>query len=389
MSSEHSTVSPSGLYRVLACPGSVQECKKVPLKPPSIYAERGTLQHAAVVKRWYGRPISRLGLEQDELNNVDDAVDYLRSVISNRTYQLTMEIKRDLSIIGIPQIWGTVDVDLDLDADKDRQLHIIDWKFGSGVPVLVDDNEQLLAYLMMAAGERKNNGGVMPDRMFIHLAQPPMDYYGVQEVTRHDLNKFAARVKTGYAQAMSPNAPLLPGEKQCKFCPAAMSCKARYRFMLEKAHDVFEGVEKLKSRPDGTPPSVVVTNDESANLYKKLMQLQDYASDLAKYGFSELKSGRKYGDFKLVRGRSIRKWHDEKRAAQWLFKYAGLKQKDLYKDAPMISPAQAEKLNRRLKKDDDFKQLVNKPEGALKMAPADDKRKAVDMSADKVFEGVD
>ena len=131
MEQKHSVISPSGLYRVLACPGSVKESEHVPLQPPSQYAIRGTLQHEGVVRRWKGLNMKSLKLSQAEMNNVDDAVDYLRDLTSDNSGKLQFEVKGDLSIIGLPEIWGTADVRW----ETPKELHIIDWKFGQGVPV--------------------------------------------------------------------------------------------------------------------------------------------------------------------------------------------------------------------------------------------------------------
>lgn len=373
MNDEHSKISPSGFYRVLKCPGSVGETDLAPFQPPSIYAERGTLQHEGVVRRWQGRPVSRLGLDDAEMNNVDDCIDYLKTFIGGRNCDLNMEVRGDLSILGYPDIWGTRDVDLKLPGE----LHVIDWKFGSGVAVEVDDNPQLLGYLLMALTVPiKFN----EDKLFMHIIQPPKNYYGMVEVSNDELLSFVLELELAIETSKQPDAPLNPGEKQCKFCPAAMTCKARHNLQLSLAHDVFNFVEEKKS--------AIVSSAENAEIYTKLTELIAYHAELGKHGYAELMDGRKFPGYKLVSGRSTRKWKDEKNTINWLKKYSSITK--FHSPGKMLSPAQMEKQARELKKDSDFKLLIDKPAGKAKMVPEDDKRDVYDpnSTAKEVFKEV-
>lgn len=359
MDQEHSIISPSGLYRVMACPGSVAESQYAPVKPPSIYAQRGTLQHEAVPLRWQGKSVTHLELSNEELNHVDDCCDYLKELINGRPHKIVFEVRGTMEHIGLPDIWGTCDVIIVfLD---DNTIHVIDWKFGHGVAVLVDDNPQSFAYLVMALKEHTYS------QMFIHIAQPPLGYYGIQQVYDSDVEKFIETLKQTVVVAQSPNAPLVPGDKQCQFCPAAMTCRARFDMQTDTAKEVFAAIPTLKGR--------IVTPEERADLYTKLKQLKAYQEELGKQGFEDLLEGRRFPGYKLVRGRSTRKWKSEENAKRWLIKYMSMREGDLY-EKKMLSPPKVEKKIKALKKDPDFHRLVDKPEGKLTMVPEDDKREA-------------
>lgn len=375
---EHSKISPSGFPRVILCPGSVNEGDYAPIQPPSIYAERGTLQHDAVVKRWAGKSIAGLKLEEEEVNNVDDAIDYLRELIESKSSedfmpQVEMEVRGDLSHMDYPDIWGTRDVDLRFfeingGVGQLSELHVIDWKFGAGVAVEVDDNPQLLGYLLMAlTGTVEHNA----NKFFIHVVQPPKNYYACQQVSHRQIGEFKDTIVAAIEAANGPNPELVPGEKQCQFCKAAMTCRARHNHQNLQAGLVFEHLKKKQLKPH------TVTTDENAMVYTMLAELIKYHAELGKHGFAELSQGRKFPGYKLVRGRSTRAWASEAGAQRWLMKYGSFQKPELFAPAKMISPAQAEKKNRGLKKDSDFKQLINKPPGSTKMVPDDDKREEV------------
>jgi len=79
--------------------------------------------------------------------------------------------------------------------------------------------------------------------------------------------------------------------------------------------------------------------------------------------------------FKLVRGRSLRRWTDEHEVVQRLTAF--IDEDQLY-DSKLKSPAQVEKLLKTQKvKVPDFEALVCSPEGRLTLASEDDKRPAV------------
>jgi len=389
MPDEHSEISPSGFYRMIACPGSVAECRKAPFQEASIYAECGTIQHEAVTRRWKGRPISRLGLEPEELNNVDDCIDTLKEVIDGRRYTLTMEKRGDLSELGYPGIWGTCDIYLYIlgNAGSIIEIHVIDWKFGSGVAVQVEDNPQTLGYLIMGMG--KGYEGYLfalrekQIRAFHHIVQPPKRYHGVEEVNFEKLHRFSKLLMKAIEATTLPDAVLVPGEKQCKFCPAAMTCKGRYTHQLSMAHEVFAHLGSVKERP-----SAIVTPEQNAEIYTKLTELIAYHKELGNHGYAELMDDRPFPGYKLVEGRSTRSWKSEAVAIRWLAKYTSIK--DFYAKPKFLSPAQMEKAERVLKKDTDFQQLITKPPGKAKMVAEDDKREtfnpnkqAEDVFADK------
>ena len=388
---EHSKISPSGFSRVILCPGSVNEGDYAPIQPPSIYAERGTLQHDAVVKRWLGKSIAGLKLEEGEVNNVDDAVDYLKDLVDSKSsedfqHQVELEVRGDLSHVGYSDIWGTRDVDLRFfeingGVGQLSELHVIDWKFGAGVAVEVDNNPQLLGYLLMALNNPVAHNA---DKYFIHVVQPPKNYYACQQVSHRQIGEFSDTIKAAIEEANGPAPALVPGEKQCQFCKAAMTCRARHNHQNAQAGLVFEHLKKKQLKPH------TVSSDENAMMYTTLAELIKYHAELGKHGFAELSQGREFPGYKLVSGRSTRAWASEAGAQRWLMKYASFIKAELFATAKMLSPAQVEKKNRGLKKDADFKQLINKPAGKPKMVPADDKREEVtpDDAAKDAFKNV-
>jgi hypothetical protein len=117
---------------------------------------------------------------------------------------------------------------------------------------------------------------------------------------------------------------------------------------------------------------------------QKIPMLDQYIKDVKGYALHQVASGHDIPGYKVVRGRSLRKWVDEEQAQQALA-HAGYELEDL-SEVKFYSPAQVEKvIGKKKAKEDFFTTLVFKPEGKLTLADIADKRPAVQMDASTVF----
>ena len=137
---------------------------------------------------------------------------------------------------------------------------------------------------------------------------------------------------------------------------------------MENAQTIFSAYKELPS----------ITPEQLSKALKAAHEYDGYIKALRLHAHAELNSGHPFPEYKLVRGRSTRKWDDEKKAEDWLAEFTAIGEKKLFTPGKFISPAQAEKLDRSLKKNDDFKGLINKPLGKPMLVDEDDKRDAIE-----------
>lgn len=369
MESAHAKLSPSSMYRIIACPASVRECSTIPPQPPSSYAEHGTMLHEKVVEAWNETPGWFKGLEYDDKNYVHDCLDYLKQVLlscTQHTVKMEMEARVDLESWGLGDIWGTCDIRI---TDLDRGVvHIIDWKFGQGVQVFAENNEQAMVYAAGAVGfQCCHCEGV--EEIHIHIIQPPLNHFDEWVITYNQLERFiGGPLSDAIDMSKREDAPYNPGTKQCRFCPASMKCVTRYKKHMDNAITVFSAFKELPS----------IKPEELSKALKAADEYDTYIKALRLHAHTELHSGRPFPGYKLVHGRSTRKWANPEQAENWLAEFTAIGEKKLYTPGNFISPAQAEKLDKSLKKSDEFKALVNKPKGKPILVDEDDKRDAIE-----------
>jgi hypothetical protein len=121
----------------------------------------------------------------------------------------------------------------------------------------------------------------------------------------------------------------------------------------------------------------------------KAEELIEFCKSIQKYALVEALSGTKIPDWKVVNGRGSREWKDQKIAMKWLQEYAGMSRTTLYEVSP-LSPSKVETINRSLKKDPDFAQLVEKKVGKPQLAPENDPRaEVIKTDAAAAFKGLE
>jgi len=269
----------------------------------------------------------------------------------------------------LPDVWGTADVVI-RDFDNNR-IFVDDHKFGHGVPVYSEDNPQLLTYLAGAVGSPATFG-----EYSVSIIQPPLDIYSTFELSKEQLEQFVAKLQLGITECKRPDAPFIPSTSACKFCPAKNNCPARYDMAVQEAKQVFKIADRM---PD-------VSVQDKANLAKMLMNLEQVKKALFADIQATILEGIQVPGWKLVAGRSIRKWANQESAMKWMMENNVVDEDDMF-TSNLISPSKAEKFNRVLKKSDEFKRLIIKPMGKPQLVAESDKRPDYDVasSAEDVF----
>ena len=387
----HSVMGPSSLKRIIACPASAFESLKVDAGKESRYARRGSFLHQLTEMYWNkadsaielleDQPVATFCAEykdQDPLNHQEigwllDCREYAMDIISDLSGEVITKLEQKVSLVswGIPEVWGTTDVDV----TTDSVVHIIDWKFGSGVAVFPEGNPQTRAYAAGSIGYPS-----MVEEIHIHIVQPPLNIFESEVLTYKQLSEWVFdELQPAINLARMDDAPYVPGEEQCRWCPAAMTCKARRDQANVDAEKIFSQFVNASIQ--------TLDISELVEFYHMAGTIVTYRDQIAKHLIGRLQEGKPVPGMKLVSGRSTRKWKDEADAFHYLQNVYKVDEGDLFTKKP-ITPAAAEKLNRKLKKDDDFQALIDKPPGKPQMVQEDDPRPALDqnLEAVKAFE---
>lgn len=371
MSGLHAKLSPSGAHRWMRCPGSIALEAPFP-DDSSVYAAEGTLAHLLASEELDGtKPAAERIGEQHTVDGFDFTVDKVMVAYVEDYVKLVREYTEGGVLLveqrvpighltGETDATGTSDAVV-VHADEGR-LTVIDLKYGMGVRVLADGNEQAMMYALGALERYEQLADFTDVCMVIH--QPRLNSVSEHWVRVDDLMKFADKVREASDIVRSPAAFTAPGEKQCRFCKAKSVCPA-----LQEVVD--ETVQEEATADDFA--------DMGDNLLAVSMGrvelIEQWCKSIRAEVERRLTKGEDVPGYKLVEGRKgNRAWSDAKDAETRLG--AVLKRDEMYEEK-FISPATAEKL---LKKDPEgmslLEELTHRPEGKLSVAPATDKRPA-------------
>lgn len=225
--SEHAKLSASGSERWILCPGSVKAEEGLPEKL-NPYAEEGTLAHEVAAKILNGYEIED-DIPSDMLDNVKKYIDYIEkyAVGESVTY---IEERVDFSYVA-PGGFGTADCIIS--DEYNGILHIIDLKYGKGVPVYAEDNTQLELYAIGALNKLwKSNVIPCPYiKVYLHIVQPRINNYSWVSLTIEELAARSQYLCSRALEALKPDAKRIPSEKACKWCKAKPTCPAIYEFI--------------------------------------------------------------------------------------------------------------------------------------------------------------
>lgn len=366
---KHAKLSASGSSKWINCPGSVEAESKI-VKRQSVYAEEGTLAHEladmclkkkvdsstfigkTITVESDGKVLSTV-VDKEMAKFVQEYLDYVRS-FETKNSQLYTEDKVDFSNIA-PDGFGTMDSAI-LDYDTGI-CHIFDLKYGQGVEVSAVENTQGQLYALGFYNELKCLDVIKA--FIIHIIQPRKYNFSSWKISIKDLLAFGEFAKEKAKEALTPGAKRVPGYKQCEFCNAKASCTALDKFTQEIISADFDNLDKLDSE-EVTDKRVKLILDN-----KKL--IESFLNAVESRAFDRLVSGEKIPGYKLVEGKSNRKWIDG--AEQTLIEKLG---DEAFEKSLIGITAAEKKLNKK-----EVNELTYKPKGRLTLAPESDKRPAV------------
>lgn len=368
----HATLGASNAHRWSVCGGSVKAEQGLGDKTSS-FAQEGTAAHELgeiCLKSgddptdWVGRNLVEMHswqVDDDMAHHVSTYVEYVRNAAKGAD-DVLYEQRVDYSD-WVPEGFGTADAVI----LKGDTIQVCDLKYGRGVQVDADNNPQGMLYALGAYAEY----GFLSEfkRVVICIVQPRLDHISEWEISVKDLLKWAEWISYRAEVALSDDAERVPGEKQCRFCKAKATCKALYDYTESIIMSEFEDLDAAS--PDS------LTDKQIRLVLEHKSMIEGWLTSVESYVRDRLDAGESFDGFKLVEGRSIRRWVDEGQAADALSDTLGDK---LY-TKKIVSPAQAEKM---LKKDQRgvMSDLVVKPKGKPTLAPESDKRPAINATDD-------
>ena len=358
---EHAFLSASASHRWLACPPSAKLCAQEEDRS-SPYAQQGTDAHELcqyLVEKALGYdardPTENLTWYDAEMREaaegycafVMEQVDEAKKLCNDPLVcvEQTLDFSR-----WVENGFGTGDCVI----VADDLLHIIDFKYGVGVLVEATDNSQLKCYALGAL----DTFGDLYDirRIKLSIFQPRRENVDTFELSREDLLTWADEVLAPAAKLAYEGEGEFHAGAHCQFCKIKATCRKRAEYSMELAKYEFADAPTLCEK-------------EIAEILPQIDNLVSWAEDVKSYALQQALSGQRYPGFKLVEGRSIRKYTDEAAVAAVVLG-AGY---DPYEKKLLGITAMTRQLGKK-KFDELLSGLVIKPQGKPVLAPETDKR---------------
>ena len=418
----HAKLSPSSAHRWMQCAGSMILEKDFP-DSSSEHADEGTAAHFLASEcleqgknatdflnqtiqitsgnaTWkdqteeVGHSFFTVDLEMSEYIQI--YLDAVRSQADGN--ELLVEQRVDFSsIIGSENAFGTSDAII-LTADE---IQVHDLKYGRGVKVNAEGNEQLKLYALGALNDFSAFGDFKQVRQVIH--QPRLNHYSEAVYLIDELKVFAqnARASANTIASIQEYEPsqvsvyLSPGEKQCQWCKAKAICPALAKHVVETVIGDFEDLDNVDLNAQIDTATGEVTsfeNNRLGKLFASVPLIENWIKAISGAVHNKLHSGESVPGFKIVQGKQgNRAWLNDEEA-EALLKSMRLKTEEMY-NLKIISPTTAEKLKKENvigpRQWSKVESLITRADGKPTVVPESDKRPALNLNPQNDFENID
>jgi hypothetical protein len=331
-------------------------------------AKEGTAAHALcehklkkALKKRSRRPTSEY--DSDEMEECTDG--YVQFVMEQ--YEAAKQTCQDPIILieqhldfscYVPDGFGTGDCII----VSDDTLHIIDFKYGLGVLVDAVENPQMMLYALGAL----ELYDVLYDirEVSMSIFQPRRENVSTWTIPTTQLKEWAENeLKPKAILAYNGEGAYVPGE-WCTFCRASARCRVRAEEKL-----------KLTQAEFRLPP--LLTDAEIEEILAIIPDLTKWANEITSYATdAAVNHGKEWDGFKVVEGRSVRKYRDEAKVAETAKEHGYT---DIYRQS-LIPMTEMQKLMGKSKFEEILGDLIYKPPGKPTLVPASDKRPAINVS---------
>jgi hypothetical protein len=393
----HSIYGASIATRWRTCSGSVdlirkgKESGEIPRNATSAFAEEGTIAHDWSNKILIGEATFADIPDSDMRRYVKDYVKICEAIRNEEKDKQSFAEYNEFSVplFYRPEDRGT----LDFAVVSTDAIKFTDLKYGQGVKVDAEENDQLIIYGMSIVAMLEHDGWELPNDMPVHLSiyQPrhrEFDGIDTWETTVRDLKDYAVDIESDYQRALTDKT-LKASYSACKFCDAKGICPERtdtafsgFPPSLTIVADDFDDseivstVKKLRKEPRSLTKEQRAAIIEHGSLLKKLVD--DVIEDETK----RLQTGGEIFTHKLIAGNAgNRKWSDEADAEKLLKPKLGIEETFIPRkliSAPqaleLLKPKMAE-MSTRFK--NRLEELIVRPEGKPKLVSIDNDKPAL------------
>ena len=369
MPDSHAVLSASSSTMWIACPPSAQLNAAADDKP-SEYAKQGTVAHLwaeTKVKRILGQNLKNPtdGAEYYDVE-MAECTDSYAQYVSEQIEKAKQRCSDPIVLVEqrvdfskwVPGGFGTADAII----VSDNVLSIIDLKYGAGIPVDAENNSQMMCY---ALGALELFDGIYDiGKISMTIFQPRRENISTYEISKAELLEWADTKLAPAAELASKGEGEFRAGEHCRFCKVKATCRKRAEYNLELAQYDF-------MMPD------VLEDAEIEMILSKIDDLVSWASDIKEYALMQAVNGKQWNDWKVVEGRSNRKYTDEVLVADTV-KSAGF---DPYEHKILGITAMTKLLGKN-KFEDLLGGFIEKPKGKPTLVPMSDKRPALSKAAD-------
>ena len=370
---KHAVLSASSSERWINCPPSARLCETYEDKG-SDYAAEGTDAHTLCeyrLKQALGipteDPIENLSWYNEEMEEcaagyaayVVELLETAKQTCSDPVVMIEQRV--DFSR-WVQEGFGTADCIL----IADGVLNIVDYKHGKGVEVSAEGNTQLSLYSL---GALEIFDGIYDiDRVCVHIFQPRKSNVVSFMMDKADLYQWADTELTEKAQLAYEGQGSFSCGEWCRFCKAKAECRERAEANLALARYEFQS-------------PALLDDEEVADILGKVDALTAWASDVKEYALQQAISGKEWTGWKLVEGRSNRKYTSEAAVATTV-EGAGF---DPY-ERKVLGVTAMQKMLGKTRFEELLAPYIEKPQGKPTLVPESDKRPAMNTAKNDFME---
>lgn len=354
----HAVLSASSSARWLACPPSAQLCAVLPDKVTD-YAREGTCAHELAeykVQKLLGNPASNptenLDFYDAEMEDCTDSyAQYIAEQLSTLQEPMVLvEQRLDFSRY-VPDGFGTGDCVI----VAENVLTVIDFKYGKGVAVSADHNSQMMLYALGALELFDALYDIAEIRMVIF--QPRIQNLSEYIMPLSELLHWAETELKPKAELAARGEGEFSAGEHCRFCKRKATCRKRAEYNLQLARYDFAMPDKL-------------TDTEIETILATADQLTAWVADVKEYALRQALSGKQWHGYKVVAGKSNRKYTNPAAVAAAVQAYG----KNPYKEPELLGVTAMQQLLGRTQFEALLGSLTEKPQGKPTLVPCSDKR---------------
>lgn len=398
------------MKRRLNCPGSDNLIASLPVteSQPNRYAAEGTVAHTIgelclrngeEPSDYFGKKFKEDGFTFTCDQNMVDAVtvytDTVRQIIAEEeawgfNVQILVEFWGSLKHLNVEGMeGGTSDLVLTIwDGEILERIYVIDYKHGQGVEVFAEENDQALCYAEAVRNGLKEKGHIIPEEVEIIIAicQPRIrssnPVFKTWNITGLELDQYIKnKLVPGVLLSWQEDAPLTPGDEQCRFCDAKAVCPALNELTQEVAISEFKDLVM--------PAPNTLTKEQIKRIMDHADLIRSFIVAVEKYANELVNKGEQIEGYKLVRKTTHRKLTDDALDPMLSDLYLFLDETEVFEKRMKTITDLTKALERKFgkaKAKEVMDSITYKPEGEIVIAPEKDKRNGIKPSAETDFE---